>query len=506
MVAAAQAKPPGGRGAAPILVGWAGQATAGRQRKRLAEAGLAVFDSPEAAVRGAMHLARDRANRLAAAELPPRAVLELQPDRDRVARILAAARADGRLTLTEEEALEVLAAYGLPVAPGRRSAPRPEDAADAAALLGFPVALKLMSPDLPHKSEVGGVQLGLDSVAAVRASAAAMLERVAARRPGARIHGFLVQRQAARAQELRLRLGEDAMFGPWIGFGQGGTAADLAADEAYDLPPLNLALARQLVGRARVSRLLEGFRDHPPANAAAVADALVRVSQIAVDFPEIATLSANPLFADAQGVLAVDAKVALRPPGAPPGVLAVPPYPGELARTWHTRAGEALVVRPIRPEDATAHAEAFRRIPPEDVRFRFFSPLKELSPAMIARLTQIDYDREMAFVAVRPAGEADGSERILGVSRLIRAPGEADSAEFAVIVGREMKGQGLARHLMERLFEWARAQGIRRIVGHVLADNQPMLGFVRALGFQLHRSVEEEDVFEAVMEVAPAEG
>lgn len=505
MAAAARSRAVGGRGNAPILVGWAGQATAGRQRRRLAEAGLAVFASPEAAVRGAQHLARDRANRVAAAELPPRDVLELEPDRAAVARLLAAVRGEGRAALREDEALDLLAAYGLPVAPGRRTAPRPEDAADAAALLGFPVVLKLMSPDLAHKSEVGGVRVGLDSAGAVRGAAAAMLRRLAMRRPEARLAGFLVQRQVARAQELRLRLGEDAMFGPWIGFGQGGTAADLAGDEAFDLPPLNLALARQLIGRARVARLIEGFRDHPPANAAAIADALVRVSQIAVDFPEIAALTVNPLFADAEGVLAVDAKVALRPPGAPPAVLAVPPYPAELACRFVTRAGEALLVRPIRPEDATAHAEAFRRVPPEDVRYRFFSPLKELSPAMIARLTQIDYDREMAFVAVRPAGPEE-PERILGVSRLIRAPGESGDAEFAVIVGREMKGQGLARHLMERLFDWARAQGIRRIVGHVLADNQPMLGFVRALGFRLHRSLEEEDLVEAVWEVAPAEG
>jgi acetyltransferase len=499
MIGAARARGGGGgRVPAPILVGWAGRASAGGLRARMAEAGLAVFDSPEAAVQGALHLARDRANRQAAAELPPRAVLELQPDRARVAALIARVRAAGRTALAEDEALEVLAAYGMPVPPGRRVAARPEDAADAARLLGFPVVLKLLSPVLAHKSEIGGVQVGLDSAASVRLAAAGMLERLAARHPGAAASGFLVQRQAARAHEVRMRLGEDAMFGPWIGFGQGGTAADLAGDEAFDLPPLNLALAGQLVGRARVSRLLEGFRDHPRAKLAAVADALVRVSQIAVDFPEIATLSLNPLFADAEGVLAVDAKIALRPPGAPPAVLAVPPYPAELARPFVTRAGESLLIRPIRPEDAAAHAEAFRRVPPEDVRFRFFSPLKELSPAMVARLTQIDYDREMAFVAVQGAGAA---ERILGVSRLIRAPGAETEAEFAVIVGREMKGQGLARHLMERLFDWARATGIRRIIGHVLADNAPMLGFVRALGFTLKRSLEEEDVVEAVMEI-----
>lgn len=495
---AAAARAGAGRTAAPVLIGWTGQATGGRQRRALAEAGLAVFASPEAAVRGALHLARDRANRAAAAELPSREVLELRPDRAMVARLLAGVRAAGRTALTEEEALGILLAYGVPTVPGRRSAAQPEDAADAAALLGFPVVLKVLCPGLAHKTEVGGVQLGLGSVEEVRAAAAAMLRRVAERRPDLSIEGFLVQRQASPgALELRLRLGEDAMFGPWIGFGQGGTAADLAGDEAFDLPPLNLALAHQLAGRARVARLLEGFRDHRAANRAAVEQALVRLSQIAVDFPELARFSVNPLLADADGVLAVDAHAALRPAGAPAAVLAIPPYPVELSRPFRTRRdGETLTVRPIRPEDAAAHAEAFRRVPAEDVRFRFFSPLKELSPGMIARLTQIDYDREMAFVAVRPPAEPGGTERILGVARLIRAPGEG-AAEFAVIVGREMKGQGLGRHLMERLFDWARSQGIREILGHVLADNAPMLAFVRALGFEVRRSREEEDVMEA---------
>jgi acetyltransferase len=500
MAAAAKA---GGRGQpppAPILVGWTGQATADRGRRLLAEAGLAVFASPEAAVRGALHLARDRQNRVAAAELPAREVLELRPDRAAVRRVLDAARAAGRLGLTEEEALGVLSAYGLPTVPGRRAAARPEDAADAAAMLGLPVVLKVQSPDLPHKSEVGGVVLGLDSPAAVREAAEAMLRRLRAQRPEARVEGFLVQRQAARALELRLRLGEDPMFGPWIGFGQGGTVADLAEDEAHDLPPLNLALAHALIGRSRIARLLHGFRDYPAANRAAVADALVRLSQIAVDFPEIAAMSVNPLFADARGVLAVDAALTLRPAGAPGAVLAIPPYPAELARPFRLRSGEEVLVRPIRPEDAAAHAEAFRQVSPEDIRFRFFSPLRELSPAMIARLTQIDYDREMAFVAVRrpPGG---GPDETVGVARLIREPGADGSAEFAVIVGPPMKGQGLGRHLMERLFEWARAQGLRRIVGQVLADNRSMIAFVRALGFSVRRSPEDDDSVEAALEL-----
>ncbi|WP_240048287.1 bifunctional acetate--CoA ligase family protein/GNAT family N-acetyltransferase [Crenalkalicoccus roseus] len=490
---AAAARASAGRQGAPILVGWAGQATAGAQRRRLGEAGLAAFASPEAAVRGALHLARDRQNRMAAAELPPRDVLDLAPDRGAVRRILAAARAAGRLRLTEEEALGVLAAYSLPTVPHRRAA-TPEDAADAAALLGFPAVLKILSPELRHKTEVGGVQLNLHAPAAVQEAAAAMLGRVRAALPEARIEGFLVQRQAARALELRLRLGEDPMFGPWIGFGQGGTAADLAEDEAFDLPPLNLALAHQLIGRSRTAALLSGYRDWPPANRAAVAEALVRLSQIAVDFPEIAELTINPLFADAQGVLAVDASLTLRPAGEA-AMLALPPYPQHLARPFRLPDGEELLVRPIRPEDAAAHAEAFRQLSAQDVRWRFFSPLKELSPEMVARLTQIDYDREMAFVAMRRV--PGQPEQMLGVARLTRSPGQPEEAEFAIVVGEPVKGRGLGRHLMERLFEWARSEGIRTITGLVLADNAPMLAFVRALGFEVRRSAAEEEVMEA---------
>jgi acetyltransferase len=477
---------------APILVGWPGQATAGAQRAGLAEAGVAAFPTPEGAVRGALHLAQDRRNRAAAAELPPRAVLDLAPDRARVARLFAAARAAGRCELTEEEGLAVLAAYGIPTVPGRAVA-GPAEAGDAAAMLGFPVVLKILSPDILRKTEVGGVVLGLASAAAVRAAAEAMAARVAAARPSARLTGFLVQRQAGRAQELRLRLAEDAMFGPWISFGRGGTAADIDPDEGFDLPPLNLALAHALIRQTSTARLLEGWRDHPRANVPAIADALVRLSQIAVDFPEIAFCGINPLAADAEGVLALDASLALRPAGEA-ALLAIPPYPAELARPWRGRDGRTVLVRPIRPEDAAAHAEAFRRLSAEDVRYRFFSAMTELSASQIARMTQIDYDREMAFVAVEQSG--DGPDLTVGVSRLIREPG-GESGEFAIIVDPSWKGQGLARHLMERLFDWGRAVGMKEIVGQVLAENRPMLAFMRAIGFTLRVSPEDAEVMEA---------
>jgi acetyltransferase len=229
----------------------------------------------------------------------------------------------------------------------------------------------------------------------------------------------------------------------------------------------------------------------------AVADALVRLSQIAVDFPEVASLTINPLFVDSAGVLAADAALTLRPAGET-SQLAVPPYPAELTGTFRTKSSIQLLVRPIRPEDAAAHAEAFGKLRPEDIRWRFFSPMRELSPQMIARLTQIDYDREMAFVAMHRG--AEGREEIAGVARLIRDPGGllgGSSGEFAVTVVPEMKGQGVASHLMRRLFDWAREQGMTEVVGQVLADNAPMLAFVRSLGFRVRRSPEDDEVYEA---------
>lgn len=486
---------------APILAGWLGQATAGAARRRLAAAGMAVFATPEGAVRGALHLATDHRNRAAAAELPDRELLELTPDRATIRALIERLRAEQRLSFNEAEALAILAAYGLPVVPGRVAA-TPAAAASAAMALGFPVVLKVLSPDLPRKTEVGAVALGLTKRQAVQQEAQAMLARVAAARPQARIDGFLVQRHAGggspRPHELRLHLGDDPMFGPWLSYGRGGTASDFEPDVAYDLPPLNRNLALAMIRRTRGARLLSGFRDHAVVDPNGLADALVRLSQIAVDFPEIADLIVNPLLADAEGLLALDCSGRLRPPGAA-GQLSVPPYPAELARPWRSREGRDLLVRPIRPEDAAAQAEAFRSLTPEDVRWRFFSQLRELPPAQVARMTQIDYDREMAFVAIQR--EADGREQIAGVARLIREPG--GSGEFAVVTLPGWKHQGLGRHLMQRLFEWGRGQGLHSITGQVLADNHPMIGFVRSLGFTLRRSAEDEEVLEARLDLWP---
>ena len=480
----------------PLLVASMGETTGAAHRRILAEAGVPVFAAPEQAVRGFHHLVQDRRNRAAARELPPRGVLQIAPDITEVRRAFRRARAAGRAMLTQDEAMAVLEAYGIPVV-ASRPAMGPEDAAYAATLLGFPVVLKRRRADRPDPTARSGLALDLRDVDQVL-TAAIRLERRHGERPEGQDPGFLVQRQAGRCRELLIRVAEDPVFGPTILFGQGGTAAAFLHDVAVDLPPLNLPLAHALIGRTRVAATLGQLHDQPAANEDAVADTLVRVSQLVVDFPEIAELDINPLFADGDGVLVADAWIRLRGEDELPGRLAIPPYPAELSGSYLAK-GETFTIRPIRPEDAAAHGEFFRRLTPEDVRYRFFSAMRELSAEQMARLTQIDYEREMAFVAVR---EATGET--VGVARLVRDLAGSEG-EFAVVVQPDMKGRGLARHLMERLIEWGRSQGMAEIVGQVLSDNQPMLAFVRRLGFSVRRTPGEEDVVEARMSFAEPE-
>ena len=464
----------------PLLVCVMGETTGAGHRRALAKAGVPVFATPADAVRGFLHLVQDRRNRAAARELPASAVLEVVPDRAAVRALLSEAR--GGL-LTQGEALLVLAAYGVKPVPS--CVAHDGDAAAAAAqTLGFPVVLKRARATRPDAAARSGVVLDLRDAEQVHA-AAALLDRGGAAQDAA--PGFLVQHQVGRARELRVQAGIDALFGPVIRFGQGGTAADAWNDVAVDLPPLNLTLARGMIARTRVAATLGALHDQNAANVDAVAETLVRISQLLVDFPHIAELDLNPLFVDADGVMAADAWIRLHAEGEH-ARLAILPFPAELTGIFRTR-GQDIVVRPIRPEDAEAHGAFFRRLSPQDVRYRFFSALRELSAEQIVRLTQVDYAREMAFVAVR-----DG--QTVGVARIVRETG-SDEGEFAIAVQPDTKGSGIGRHLMGRLVAWSKAQGMREMVGLVLSDNAPMLAFVKKLGFSVKRVAGEADIVEA---------
>jgi acetyltransferase len=401
-----------------------------------------------------------------------------------------AALAAGRELLSEPEGKAVLAAYGVPVVE-TRVAVDPEQAVRMANEIGYPVALKILSPDVTHKSDVGGVALDLDAPQGVLRAARQMAERLRSHRPDARLEGYTVQPMVRRpgAVELIAGIASDAIFGPVLLFGQGGTAVEVIADRAVGLPPLNANLARDLIGRTRVSRLLAGWREHPPANLDALARALVQVAQIAVELPEVVELDVNPLLADARGVLALDARIRVRrAEGAATDRLAIRPYPRELEETIALADGARVFVRPIRPEDEPAHHAFHARLQPEDVRFRFFNLVRELPHSQMARFTQIDYDREMAFLALPAegagaAGRAPAEGETLGVVRAIADP-DNERAEFAIVVRSDQKGRGLGHALLEKMIRYCRARGTREIVGQVLPDNRPMLELALALGFE----------------------
>jgi acetyltransferase len=473
---------------APLLVCAMGETTGAIHRGTLARAGLPVFATPDQAVRGFEDLVRDRRNREAARELPSNAVLAIEPEREWVRGRFAAARSAGRLSFTQDESLAILGGYGIPVVPTRFAA-SPADAGVAADLLGYPAVVKLRDTAAPASRLAGSLMFDLHDATQVTAAARLLAAR-AARRGGT--GELVVQRHAGRGREVAIRVVEDRTFGPTIAFGAGGTTSN-PGDLAIDLPPLNLALAHGLIRRSRTGSLLgTPLRDRPPADTEAVAQVLVRISQLIVDFPEIAALDVPSVFVDGQGVMAADAWLRLRGADEPAVRLAIAPYPSELVERRQV-GGEAMTIRPIRPEDAQAHTALFSRLSPQDIRYRFFSAMRELSPEQTVRLTQVDYDREMAFVAVR-----DATGETVGVSRLACEP-DGRSGEFAVIVQADMKGRGLASHLMRRLIDWGRSRGLTEIEGQILADNHPMLAFIRHLGFSVHRMVDDPEVMEAVL-------
>ncbi|HBK07038.1 MAG TPA: GNAT family N-acetyltransferase [Acetobacteraceae bacterium] len=471
---------------APLLICAMGETTGAMHRAMLAHSGLPVFGTPDQAVQGFEHLVRDRRNRQAARELPSSKVLTVAPEREWVRRRFERARAEGHLAFNQDEALEILAAYGVPAIPTRFAA-SPADAGPAADLLGYPAVVKLRDTAAPADRLPGSLVFDLHDAPQIVA-ASRLLCAQAERRGGT--GELLVQRHAGRGREVAIRVADDTTFGPTIAFGGGGTLSN-PTDMAVDLPPLNLALAHGLIQRSRTGATLgKSLRDRPPANAEAVAQVLVRISQLIVDFPEIAVLDIPSLFVDADGVLAADAWLRLRGPDEKAVRLAIAPYPSELIE-HRMVGGEMMTIRPIRPEDAQAHTAFFGRLSPQDIRYRFFSAMRELSPEQTVRLTQVDYDREMAFIAVR---EATGET--VGVSRLA-VDSDGRSGEFAVIVQADLKGRGLASRLMRRLIEWGRQCGLRQIEGQILADNQPMLAFIKHLGFTVHRMADDPEVMEA---------
>ncbi len=477
----------------PVLSCWLGAASVEAAWRRFAQAGIASYHTPEEAVRAFVHSVTYRRNQEQLLQSPPSTGEEPKPDLGRARGLLRAAVTAGQQWLTDAQVRELATLYGIPVVESH-SAPSVDAARAAAEAIGYPVALKLDSPDISHKSDVRGVVLNIESADELRASAVTMLRRAHELRPLARLEGFIVQPMVHRPQAFELLVGvaNDPQFGPVIVFGQGGTAVDIVADRAVALPPLNLALARELVSRTRIARLLAGYRDRPAADLDAICRVLVAVSQMVIDLPELAELDINPLLADERGVVALNerARVAKQDRAHGAARLAIRPYPRELEETFAWDDGEMLL-RPIRPDDGERHLAFLQKLDPEDIRMRVFSSRREIARSELARLTQIDYEREMAFVATVPG--ADGQPETIGT---VRAVTDSDNAraEFGIIVRSDMKGRSLGLLLLRKMIRYCRERGTGELVGDVLRENAAMLKLARALGFEAQPSAEDSFV------------
>ena len=488
--------------AKPVLAVWVGADQ--KIGDLLSGAGIPNYPTEDDAVRGFMHLVQHREVVAALAQVPPAMPNEFAADVDAARQAVDAALADGRRWLDPIEVKRVLEAYQIPMVPTFVAADAEQAVGHASALFaqGATVALKIMSRDIVHKSDVGGVVLNLTSADAVRAATADVLARAKAQRPEARIEGVIVQAMLVRpkARELFLGLADDPTFGAVIAFGHGGTGVEIIDDKALALPPLDLQLARDMIARTRVARLLGAYRGVPAVEPDAVAMVLVRLAQMAADIGEIRELDINPLLADETGVLALDARIAVGPAqrkfaGSGPANFAVRPYPSQWQRHLEVRDGWRILARPIRPEDEPLIHELLRHVTSQDLRLRFFAPMKQFTHEFIARLTQLDYARAMAFVAFD-----ETSGEMVGVVR-IHSDSIYQSGEYAILLRSDLKARGLGWALMQLIIEYARSEGLKTVSGDVLAENTVMLEMCRNLGFEVKSDAEDPALCHVTLQI-----
>jgi acetyltransferase len=487
----------------PVLACWLGKQTAEPARAVLNRSGIASFETPAAAAEAIAMLTRWSSLRQSLERVPSSTGV-VEVDRPRVATVLAAAANEARSMLTEAEAKSVISAYGIPVPEILVAQSDDEIAAAAAHLLATAPVLvvKLLSRTISHKSDVGGVVLDVPDVAAAVAAARGIRERLAKTAPDAGLDGFALQPMVRRphAHELIVGINHDASFGPTILFGAGGTAVEVVDDIATGLVPLDEVLAGDLIDRTRIDKLLRGYRDEAPADRAAIVRALLALSQLAVDFPAILSIDVNPLLADAQGVIALDARIEIDPtrigePGPNPD-LALRPYPSGWERTVELGARQFLL-RPMRPSDAGLYPAFLGRVTPDDLRLRFLTPLRTISPEMLIRLTQLDYDRDIAFIALEGA-----SGDLAGIVRYASDP-DREAAEFGLLVRGDLQGLGLGTTLMHLLIDYGRAERLKRLDGLILTENIGMTTLCRELGFTLASIGGDPKLVRATMNLTP---
>ncbi|MTI43327.1 GNAT family N-acetyltransferase [Roseibium hamelinense] len=474
-------------------------------RADLDTAKVPCFGSPAEAVHSIMHIAQDARSRDFLMAAPPSLPADFIPDVEGARAIVTRALSAGKAWLSPEDVAAILSAYQIPVI-ATRLAKTPAEAAEAATSF-FDAArhcvVKLISPDLPFKSRIDGVRLGLENPHSVEAAAFELINQTRQMFPDAEIAGVSVHPmlEDRHGLELFMGLADTPTFGPVIVFGHGGTSVEDSADISIELPPLDLNLAQALIGRTRISKLLDGGRARPQLDRDALALALVKLSQIAIDIPEIIELDINPIVAQQSGILGLDARMTLGHPVEHPGRtgksrLAIAPYPKEWEQTLQLKNGTSVFVRPVRPEDEELFREFFEKIAPDDLRLRFFAPVRDFSHRFLARLTQLDYSRAMAFAALDP-----DTGDLLGVVRLHADP-DHQTGEYAVMVRSDLKGYGLGWALMKLIIRYAKIDGISSVHGEVLKENTSMLSMCQALGFSVKTSQDDPGISEVVLEVA----
>jgi acetyltransferase len=476
----------------PVFTCWLGGAAVMAARTACAKAGMASYSTPERAADAWMQLVNYARNQEALQQMPTGAEQDFVPDRQRAQALHDHALREGREWLDGALAQELLQAYGIPTVQTVKVRDV-EEAVVAASQIGYPVALKIVSPQIIHKSDVGGVALGLTAAQELRVAAAKMLQQVSQLLPQAQVAGFTVQSMAQRpgALELIVGIATDAVFGPVLLLGEGGTAVELHKNHAVALPPLNANLARDMVARSALAPLLAGYRGKAPANEQALLTTLLNVSQMACDLPWLAELDINPLLVDAQGVLALDARVKLRAVVAGEGSrLAIRPYPSALEERIHL-AGCELLVRPIRPEDGQRLTAFYTKASPADMRLRFFMSRREVPHSELARYSQIDYDREMTFIAL--ATPQAGEQTMVAEVRAVCDPDNL-RAEFAIQVASSWQGKGLGHLLLDKLTAYLHARGTAEVVGQCLLENIAMASLARKAGFEVSADVSQDTI------------
>lgn len=478
----------------PLLTSWMGAAQTMDGQARFAQAGIPSFSTPEAAVEAYSYITAYYRNQRLLAQVPEPLSHRDAPDVAGARMVIESVLAERRKVLSEMESKALLSAFHIPVA-NTVVARSPGEALLLAEQFGFPVAMKINSPDITHKSDAGGVKLNLMNAAAVRSAYHEMIEGVQANRPDARVDGVAIQPMVCKPNGRELMVGviSDPIFGPVISFGAGGTAVEVLRDRAIALPPLNGFLARELIGGTRIAKLLGSFRHMPPIQMEALESLLLRVSEMVCELPWLREMDINPLIVDEHGLLAVDARVVVdyAPVSADRYAhMAIHPYPAHLVTHWQLPDGTDVTIRPMRPEDAAIEQEFVRRLSEETKYFRFMHAVQELSEDMLVRFTQLDYDRELALIAVT---EEKGREVEIGVCRYAINP-DGESCEFALVVSDQWQHKAVGHRLMGSLIDAARSKGLKTMEGEVLVSNHEMLKLVATLDFAIAASREDPSI------------